>query len=103
MGNKANLLISVLLILILAVSLIVTAILWNEARKEIFYLCGNFSQGVLRHDVIRQLDTGSFLRYREIQSSEGSSIYVDSQINLGVYSCEIKFDENQKVIAAKFN
>jgi hypothetical protein len=101
---KANtLLMSVLAFALLSILMIVAAIYWNEGRKEIFYLCGNFGQGVLKQDVIRQLDTGHFLRYQEIKSNPVSSIVVDSQINFGVYRCHIKLDKEQKVITATFN
>ena len=30
---------------------------WNEARKEVIFLCGNFTKGVSQSSVIKQLQT----------------------------------------------
>jgi hypothetical protein len=79
----------------------VTAFYWNEARKEVVFLCGNFTRGVTQTSVLRQLDTGNFLRYRLQKDSAGSRIVVDSGLTFGVYRCVIEFDRNDEVISAE--
>jgi len=79
----------------------VTAVFWNEARKEVVFLCGNFVKGVSKNSVLKQLDTGTFLRYRSEAVSSGSYIEVDSKVNLSVYKCRIYFDSDGIVINAR--
>jgi hypothetical protein len=78
-----------------------TAFIWDQSRMEIVYLCGNFTPGVTKQSVTRQLDTGQFLRYRNEQLSGGSSITSDSAFTLGVYRCVIEFDTNDRVLIAR--
>ena len=79
---------------------VVAAVDWNEARKEVVFLCGNFAKGVSQSSVLRQLDTGDFLRYQIEKVSTGSRMKVDSMLNFGVYKCVIEFDSEEKVVHA---
>jgi len=91
------------LILVLAViAVLVAGFYWNEARKEIRFLCANFDKGVTEQSVIRQLDTGYFLRYRTKYLPSGKRIIVDSAYNLSMYKCIIDVDRNGKVQEALF-
>ena len=81
--------------LILAV--IIIGFVWNEARKEIVFLCSNFGPGTTAQSVITQLNTGSFLRYQRETHSERNRIYVDSAFNLGRYRCVVELDQDQIV------
>ena len=85
---------------ILIALLSVAAFYWEEARKEVVFLCGNFNKGVGKPMVLRQLDTGNFLRYQPVKVPGGDSIEVDSMLNLGVYKCIIDFDSDGNVINA---
>ena len=89
----------------LAVALLLASggLLWNEARKEIVFLCGNFHPGVTEGSVVRQLDTGHFLRYRRESLLQGERIVADSVYNFGVYTCSIDFDTNRVVTEARVN
>ena len=79
---------------------IVATVYWNEARKEIVFLCGNFVKGVPKSSVLAQLDTGNFLQYRAEQLSDGSRIVADSKLNFSIYQCTIYFDSNDMVTRA---
>jgi len=81
----------------LTLALLAWGVIWNEARKEIFYLCGNFAPGVTRESVIRQLETGNFLRFEMQRQADGQRIVADSAYNLGVYRCVIDLDAAQRV------
>lgn len=82
----------------------VAVFVWDEARKEVVFLCGNFESGVTRESVLRQLDTGHFLRYVVMsQPDSGTRITVDSAYHFGFYVCDIELDENQVVIRARTN
>ena len=70
------------------------AFAWNEARKEVVFLCGNFTPGVSEESVVRQLDTGHFLRQTREAGLKGSRITVDSTWNFGVYRCVIELGED---------
>lgn len=90
---------SVFLILCLGI-LTTAAVYWNEARKEIVFLCGNFSEGVSEDSVVSQLDTGNFLTYQKRASASGSRIEVDSRLTLGMYRCIIDLGPDGLVRAA---
>ena len=88
------------------VSLVVVftfAFFWTSARDEVFYLCGNFVKGVTRDSVVRQLDTGEFLRYEQTNVGQGSRILVNSSLTLDVYTCTITLDQDDDVINAVFD
>lgn len=89
------------LTLTLVMAGVVAAIYWNEARKEVVYLCGNFVKGVAQSSVLRQLDTGNFLQYQLETISTGSRIIVDSRLNFRLYQCIIEFDPEGKVVNAE--
>ena len=46
------------------VCLLVFVFYANEARKEIYYLCGNFTTGTTYSSVIRRLDTINLSEYK---------------------------------------
>lgn len=87
-----------------AVALLLTfgaaAFVWDEARKEVVFLCGNFAPGTTERSVIRQLDTASFLRRERLVETESTTLVVDSAWNLGRYRCVIEFDEDAVVMRA---
>ncbi|MCH8492726.1 MAG: hypothetical protein LAT53_05775 [Idiomarina sp.] len=91
-----------LLIAVFLIALTTVAILWNSAREEIFFLCGNFSEGVEKVSVVRQLDTANLSSYEQVATEYGSEIVFSSKLNLGVYQCIIEFDGNNRVIRATF-
>ena len=76
--------------------------LWQTARDEIYYLCGNFKPGVSVASVRQQLNTGEFLRYTEAYSDNGSIIEVNSRVTFDIYRCTIAFDTNGTVTNARF-
>lgn len=78
----------------------VVMVYWNEARKEVVYLCGNFVRGVDQSSVLRQLDTGNFLQYQVEPTPTGSRITADSKLNFRRYQCKIEFDPQGKVVNA---
>ncbi len=81
----------------LLAGLLAAALVWNEARKEVVYLCGNFTAGVTAASVERQLETGQFLRYRREPSVMGSRLLVDSRWAPGAGRCTIELDRGGKV------
>ena len=84
------------------IAALVAGFYWNEARKEIQFLCENFEQGVTEQSVIRQLETGHFMRYHSEMISSGKRIIVDSAYNLSIYKCIIDVDRYGKVEEAHF-
>jgi len=88
-------------VLALVAGLFFAAFAWNESRKEIVYLCGNFTSGVSEDSVRKQLDTGEFLTYQSSVTPSGSRIEAHSKFNLSVYRCNIEFDADGKVIEAR--
>lgn len=86
------------LILAALAGLLLLAFLWNEARKEVVFLCGNFAPGVTEQSVIRQLDTGHFLRYRIEDLGGGRRITADSAWTLSIYQCVVELDSDGRVV-----
>jgi hypothetical protein len=84
-------------VLILMTASVVSFIYWNEARKEVVYLCQNFNKGVLKSSVIRQIETVNLSRYFIEESPTGSNIILNSVLNFGQYKCIIKSHKRDKV------
>lgn len=91
----------VISILFILTTIVASAFFVNEARKEVVFLCANFQAGVIKKDVIRQLETGTFLEYIETKTNEHSFIKVSSKLTLNLIRCDIDFDANDVVIAAR--
>lgn len=85
----------------LALVLAIFVMVWNEARKEVVFLCGNFQPGVTEASVLAQLDTGHFLRYRVEDLPGGHRIVADSLYNFSVYRCVVEIDGGGVVSAAE--
>jgi len=98
--NRTHL-VKLVLTLTLVIAAAVASVYWNEARKEVVYLCGNFVKGVSQRSVLRQLDTGNFLQYQLEAISTGSRITVDSKLNFRRYQCIIDLDPEGKVLNAE--
>lgn len=94
--------ISIVLLTVVTV-IIIFGVIWNEAHKEIFYLCENFAPGVNKDSVIRQLDTGEYLRYESQMLPEGQRIFIDSAYNFGIYQCIVDLDATQIVIRREYH
>lgn len=85
----------------LVVLLVVTiAVYSNEARKEIYFLCGNFSQGVSEASVLKQLSTVNLSQFKVVDTASGRRIELKSTINFGLYKCIIEIDSNGMVKGA---
>lgn len=78
---------------------VTAGIYWNEARKEVTYLCGNFTKGTQLHDVQTQLNTANLSSYTQNQTQKGSTIVFSSRY--GSSKCEITFDNTAKVTTVK--
>ena len=83
--------------------LIIYGFYWNEARKEVFFLCGNFAPGVTKADVTRQLDTANLSNYAVANTDKGSSILFSSQVNFSFYQCNIEIDKKGLVNKVRFS
>jgi hypothetical protein len=98
-----NLHIVKILVLISVCAVLVSFIfISNEARKEIYYLCGNFNKGVSYLNVTRQLDTVSLSRYKIQALGIDKQIVHSSNLNFHFFKCTINFDTNGKVISALY-
>jgi hypothetical protein len=86
-----------LITLCVALPLLIGLILWDEARKEVFFLCENFEPGHALANVVRQLDTAHYLKVNTDQHQWGKSITVSSVFGPLTRTCLIEFDENQQV------
>lgn len=83
-------------------SFVVSAIYWNEARKEVRYLCGNFTSGVSKNSVIRQLNTANLANYQLLEHSNGSQIIFSSKLNFRIYTCIISLNASGIVTRASY-
>jgi hypothetical protein len=92
-----------LTITLLATCLTVYIVLWNAARDEVYYLCGNFSEGVELGSVISQLETANLSSYVKTEDKFGLKIIFSSKVNFSVYQYSIEIDKNNEVIEAFFS
>ena len=89
-------------IVLVVISLSIYALLWNSARDEIYYLCGNFSRGTEQASVIRQLNTAQWSNYKKINKDLGLAIVFSSKLHFSLYQCTINIDKYEAVTSAKF-
>lgn len=90
------------LIILLSVISIMISLYWNEARKEVVYICPNFKIGNTKADVIRQLETLSVASYYIDTTAAGERIIFSSEFglirwNAINYVCVIEIDKKQRV------
>lgn len=71
------------------------------ARDEIYYLCGNFKQGVSYASVVRQLETSSLSGY--LKKDTGDRVVHSSMFHLHAVKCTIRFDANQDVTRSVYS
>jgi hypothetical protein len=82
------------------VALVVFAFVFNEARKEVYFLCGNFKEGVTQESVIRQLNTASFSAFSESSLESGTQIVHSSALNFHLFRCNIELTRDGLVRSA---
>lgn len=100
MTTKSKIHIFVVSALIIAVA--TGLVFWNFARQEVYYLCGNFAQGVQQSSVVRQLETANLSRYNQRPTKHGSKIFFGSKLNFDIYQCVIELDKNNEVVRATY-
>jgi hypothetical protein len=74
----------------------------NEARKEVYYLCGSFGKGTAYSSVIRQLNTVNLSEYRVENLPQGKSVIHSSVLHLHLLSCDIEFNPQDKVVSVLY-
>lgn len=72
------------------------------ARDEIYYLCGNFKEGVSYTSVLRQLDTVTLSTYEVERSEQGKRVIHSSALHFNLLRCEIAFAQDEKVSWASY-
>lgn len=86
-----------ILVFSLFAAFFVFAFYWNEARKELVFLCENFNQGIPEQSVRNQLDTGNLLQYHTENLPTGKRIIAESPFNLWIYQCVVDLDSKDLV------
>ena len=72
------------------------------ARDEIYYLCGNFKEGVSYTSVLRQLDTVTLSTYEVERSEQGKRVIHSSALHFNLLRCEIAFAQDERVSWASY-
>jgi len=54
---------------------------WIDAEREVRILCGMFDPGTSLEEVVRTLETGSYLHYRTVSSGKAKTITASSYYN----------------------
>jgi hypothetical protein len=80
----------------------VFAFVFNEARKEVYFLCGNFKEGVSHKSVIRQLETANLSGYSQYHLDSGARIVHSSSLNFHLFRCSIEFNRDGFVMSAAY-
>jgi hypothetical protein len=89
-------------IVIAIITLTTGAIYANAAKDEIFYLCSNFSSGVEKSSVIKQLETANLSTYKQSTTKDGSKIVFSSRLYFVSNQCIIELDKDNTVISAVY-
>ena len=89
-------------LLITVVFITVFTILWKTGKDEVYYLCGNFSAGETKSNVIRQLETANLSSYTNKADVNGSSIVFSSRLFFVTNQCIIKLDTSEKVVLTNY-
>ena len=74
----------------------------NEARKEIYYLCGSFGKGTAYSSVIRQLNTINLSEYKVENLQQGKRVIHSSVLHFHLLSCDIEFNPQEKVVSVLY-
>lgn len=101
MKLKSKKLLPSLLITVACIS--VFTILWKAGKDEIYYLCGNFTTGETKSNVIRQLETANLSGYTHEADENGSTIVFDSRLFFVPDRCIVQLDRSDKVVLASYN
>jgi len=89
-------------LLITAVFIALFTLLWKTGNDEVYYLCGNFSAGETKSNVIRQLETANLSNYTHNIDANGSIIVFSSKLFFVTNECIIKFNKNGRVVLASY-
>ncbi len=94
---KRSIITDIVAVLAIAI-LIATAFYGLEARKEVIYLCDNFTPGVSKNSVERQLNTTNLLVWDTEFLAVGSRIVAYSPLNFGYMHCRVEFNRQDIVV-----
>ncbi|BFT29030.1 hypothetical protein D210916BOD24_02060 [Alteromonas sp. D210916BOD_24] len=84
---------------IAAIALLVTVTFyWIEARREVIFLCDNFSPGVSKKSVLRQLNTANLLLWDTEFMANGSKVEAYSPLHFGIMQCSVEFNKQDIVV-----
>ena len=79
--------------------LVVTYIVFAwAARNEIFYLCGNFKEGVSYASVVRQMETSNLSVHLTEELERQTHIYQTSMLHLHLLQCRVEVDRDQQSV-----
>ncbi|MGP9800930.1 hypothetical protein [Rheinheimera sp. NSM] len=102
MNSKIMLKLKLIAAAISILGLLIFGFFANEARKEVYYLCGNFSKGTSYASVIRQLNTINLSEYKVENLPQGKRIIQSSALHFHLLSCNIEFNPQEKVVSALY-
>lgn len=87
------------IIAVIGIALLITVTFyWIEARREVIILCDNFSPGVSKKRVLRQLNTAHLLIWDTEFVANGSKIEAYSPLHFGIMQCSIEFNKRDIVV-----
>lgn len=102
MNNNNVAKVKILIAVMSALTLIVYGFFANEARKEIYYLCGNIKADVSYSSVIKQLDTANLSTYTIENVSSGKHVVLSNLVHLYLLRCDIKVNSQDVVNSASY-
>lgn len=75
----------------------------NEARKEVYFFCGNYGAGDSLESVVKQLNTVNLSEYKVENVEQGKRITHSSKLNFHRVSCSIQFTHEDKVVSVSYD
>lgn len=103
MNNKNRRVLKFISIAMSILALVSFSFFANEARKEVYYLCGNFKPNMIYSDIIRQLDTSNLSGYTTETIDSGKLVIHSSPLHFHLLSCNINFNTEDVLLSANYD
>ena len=103
MNNKNLLVLKFISVAISILALASFSFFANEARKEIYYLCGNFKPNMIYADITRQLDTANLSGYTIETIDSGKLVRHSSSLHFHLLRCNMNFNTEDVLLSANYD
>lgn len=79
------------------IAILALGFLFNESRKEVYYLCGNFTADTSLASIQRQLDTANLSSTLNEVAGHNRSLVFTSEWSGRIFQCRIELNPDNSV------